>query len=137
MDDSAFYASLSREERLRRVGILFSKAVTIISERERLKKELKSETLKQTDVTREVIEWQEHEATLFKRFSRLGEFSPREAVRFWATSRTSCYRRLQKLEKEGWITRSGRTNAVRYRFTARTQLVLERLKESAQADSIS
>lgn len=119
MASSTNYDIFDREERLRRIGMLFSKAATLILDSQSL-----ANRIQQTKETEAIAvltkqhdgraDWQRQ---LFERFISVGEFTPKDALRLWATSRTSCYRRLQRLMKEGMIIPQGRTKALRYRFT--------------------
>lgn len=105
---------MDRDERLRRIGILFSKAVTLVGNRHA--DVIAAAELGTVD-SASIQPWPEFLEPLVRRFQSLGTFSPQEAAKLWMTSRTSCYRRLRQLEKEGWIIRSGRTRAVRYHFS--------------------
>lgn len=131
MKGEVFYESLSRDERIRRVGVLFAKAATIICERaindrlSRLEATLNEATGKMVSPI-----WEEYETALLQRYSGLGAFSPHEAMLFWGISRTSCYRRLRKLENCGWIRRIGRTSAVKYVLAGETQIVLKQLGQA-------
>lgn len=126
MADFAIYESLSREERIRRIGALFCKAVALTSAFEQRLEE-KHSPISYAQKTSSVPEGgsiadllQETDCALLNRFAPLGEFSPREATQFWDISRTSAYRRLQRLEHSGWIVRHGETSAARYRITTQT-----------------
>lgn len=104
---------MDREERLRRIGVLFSKAVTLIGNRHI---DVTSATGADAAKSASTGQWPEFIEPLVRRFQSLGTFSPKEAADLWAISRTSCYRRLRRLETDGWIIRNGRTRAVRYHF---------------------
>lgn len=143
MADFAIYESLSREDRLRRIGALFCKAVALASARRQnfmgrqnvaLSASMAStatERVARIEALREV------ECALLKRFAPLGEFSPREATQFWGISRTCAYRRLQRLEHAGWIIRHGATNAARFIFTPQTLLILKQVEQTVQAQQTS
>lgn len=131
MKDEVFYESLSRDERIRRVGVLFLKVATIICQRtapERLSR--KEATLNEATAKMVSPKWEEYETALLQRYSGFGAFSPHEAMLFWGISRTSCYRRLKKLEDCGWIRRMGRTSAVKYALAGETQIVLKQLRRA-------
>lgn len=119
MPPSTTYDSLDREERLRRVGVLFSKAATLILARQQLADDI------QQDVASEALtmagkanDWPDWQMQLFRRFVPLGEFTPKDALGLWMTSRTSSYRRLQQLMKDGLIIPKGQTRSLHYHFTS-------------------
>jgi len=124
MADNVDYESLSQEERLKRIGALFCKAATLILSRQSMMPDARpvasdvSVVPTKPQGTLDVATLRAEELALLKRFSSLGEFSPREATQFWRTSRTSAYRRLRSLEEAGWIVKNGNTSAVRYRIAA-------------------
>ena len=119
MASSTNYDLLDREERLKRIGVLFSKAAILILARQRLSNHIqrRTETEAIAELARQHDECPDWQRQLFERFISVGEFTPRDALRLWATSRTSCYRRLQQLTKEGLIISQGRTRSLRYHFT--------------------
>ena len=113
VDAYSTYESMDREERLRRIGALFSKAVTLIGNRDPDVTTAMGADMAKSASTEQ---WPEFLEPLVRRFQSLGTFSPKEAADLWVISRTSCYRRLRQLETEGWIIRNGKTRAVRYHF---------------------
>jgi hypothetical protein len=124
----ADHESLSRGERLRRIGALVAKAVALASPPV-WGQEPGSDTGLVPVSPREGDFTQEAEA-LLQRFVRLGEFAPHDAAIFWGVSRSTAYRRLRRLEQAGCIKRQGETNAVRY------HLIFEKLPLAAQVNQI-
>lgn len=131
------YEALSREERLRRIGALFYKAVVISLAR---KQDVAGETGEDAPAQAGVdspqkmgalgtVSLPEGDLALFQRYARLGEIAPRDATEFWGVSRTTAYRRLVALEKEGWIERRGATKAARYVMTKQTRSFLEQMEQ--------
>jgi hypothetical protein len=143
MADFAVYESLSREERLRRIGALFCKALALAFTPRQCLTEMQNVNLSASvgSVAKEGVarneSLREGDFALMKRFAPLGEFSPREATQFWGISRTSAYRRLQRLEHFGWLVRCGATNATRYQLTTRTLSVLKQVEQTVQAQQTS
>lgn len=133
------YEALSREERLRRIGALFYKAVVISLARKQAEAEAASRdgpahTREVTPAgasteTPETASLPEGDLALLRRYARLGEIARRDATEFWGVSRTTAYRRLVELEKAGWIERRGATKATRYVFTAQARGLLERVEQ--------
>jgi hypothetical protein len=122
------YESLSREERLRRIGALVAKAVALASVPVRLQGQRANAgrvpvSLDEGDLAPEA-------QALLQRFARLGEFAPHEAATFWGISRSTAYRRLRRLEQAGCIERHGETTAARYR------LVFEKSPIPAQVNQV-
>ena len=113
--------SLSREERLRRIGALIAMALALSSLQ-------RSQTSLVPFSERENGLLERKEQALLQRFKDLGEFAPHEAAAFWGVSRPTAYRRLRRLEQAGWIERHGKTNAVRYR------LIFEKLGPMAASE---
>jgi len=136
------YEALSREERLRRIGALFYKAVVISLARKQAEAEAgcgegSDHTREDTPVgasaaRSETPSLPEGDLALLRRYARLGEIAPRDATEFWSVSRTTAYRRLVDLEKAGWIERRGATKATRYVFTAQARGLLERVEQIKQ-----
>ena len=118
MAPSTVYDSFDREERLRRIGVLFSKAATLILAHQQLADDIQhdvaSEALK---VAGQANDWPDWQGQLFGRFVPRGEFTPKDALDLWMTSRTSSYRRLRQLMKDGLIIPKGQTRSLRYHFT--------------------
>lgn len=132
MADRIDYGSLSEKERMKRIGALFCKAVTLTLTRQN--GDLGAPPAVKNIATamaigdcHEVSVLEKDSVALLKRFARLGEFSPREAIQFWRISRTSAYRRLRNLERSGWIVKNGKTNAVRYLIVAQTHSILKQV----------
>ena len=130
------YEALSPEERLRRIGALFYKAVVIsLARKQGIAGEMGGDgpaqagevSPQETDVLR-TASLPKEDVALFRRYARLGEVAPRDATEFWGVSRTTAYRRLVALEKEGWIERRGATKAARYVFTKRARAFLEQME---------
>lgn len=136
------YEALSREERLRRIGALFYKAVVISLARKQTEAEAASgdgsaharevTPAGASTVTSEMTSLPEDDLALLRRYALLGEIAPREATEFWGVSRTTAYRRLVELEKAGWIERRGATKATRYVFTVQARGLLERVERIKQ-----
>ncbi len=135
------YEALSREERLRRIGALFYKAVVISLARKQgiagetggdVPAQAGGDSPQETDALGTDL-LPEEDLALFQRYARLGEIAPRDATEFWGVSRTTAYRRLLGLEQGGWIERRGAAKATRYTFTDQTRALLERLKQFTQA----
>lgn len=143
MADLAIYETLSREERLRRIGALFCKALALASAPRDSIKGMQSVPLPApvgsaaSEGVTGTESLREDDCALLKRFAPLGEFSPREATQFWGISRTSAYRRLRHLEHSGWIARHGETNAARYHLTPHILLILKQVSQSVQAQEMS
>lgn len=116
--------SLTREERLRRIGALVAKAVALASAPIRQQGQGADASL--ISVPPGDGEYAQETHDLLQRFVRLGEFAPHEAAIFWGVSRSTAYRRLRRLEQAGCIKRQGETNAVRY------HLIPEKLAVAAQ-----
>ena len=134
------YDSLSREERLQRIGALLCKAVSLSLMRESRLQESPSagqgaiEQATETSTPSAVVEPPEKDAfTLLQHFSKFGEFSPKEAMKFLNISRTSTYRKLLRLESSGWIVRQGKTNSARYVITGRLEQV-KQIMQSLEAE---
>ena len=116
------YEALSREERLRRIGALFYKAVVIsLARKQALAGETGGDVPTRTgeDSPQETdalgtASLPDEDLTLLRRYARLGEIAPRDATKFWGVSRTTAYRRLLGLERGGWIERRGTAKAARY-----------------------
>lgn len=133
------YESLSREERIRRIGAILGKAVTLRLERERAAREGASgmstasgevppsgHELFPADVPARPLA--SDELTLMRKVATLGHLHPRDAAAFFGSSRTTAYRRLQHLERGGWIIRQGQGKASRYHLTDKAHSVLKRMK---------
>ncbi|MFT3991047.1 MAG: hypothetical protein QM680_06510 [Luteolibacter sp.] len=135
------YEALSREERLRRIGALFYKAVVISLARKQgiigetggdVPAQVGGDSPQETD-TLITASLPEEDLALLRRYARLGEIAPRDATEFWGVSRTTAYRRLLGLEQGGWLEKRGAAKATRYTFTGQTRTLLERLKQSKPA----
>lgn len=133
------YESLSREERIRRIGAILGKAVTLRLERERVAREGGGEAPPVPDGTRpsghelsapdapdEPLA--DDELILMRKTAALGHLHPRDATAFFGSSRTTAYRRLQHLERGGWLVRYGQGKASRYHLTGKALSVLKRIK---------
>ncbi len=131
------YEALSREERLRRIGALFYKAVVIsLARKQGIAEETggegpaqAGEDSSQETGARGTASLPKEDVALFRRYARLGDVAPRDATEFWGVSRTTAYRRLVALEKEGWIERRGATKSVRYVFTKQAHAFLEQMEQ--------
>ena len=139
MMSSSDYESLSREERIRRIGAILGKAVTLRLERERAAKESaggiptaseeappSGNELSVPNVPDEPLA--SDELTLMRRVATLGHLHPRDAAAFFGSSRTTAYRRLQRLERGGWLVRHGQGKASRYHLTDKAHSALKRMK---------
>lgn len=135
-----FYASLSREERLRRVGELLSKAVTLAQIREGPVQNPDEEKLKTQNAEQPSLklsatlvgplrddDWQ-----LLRKLAMLGEIAPREAMELWRVSRVTAYRRLVRLEKSGFLTKRGETTATRFYLTPQGKAHLLQMRQAEQ-----
>lgn len=133
------YESLSREERIRRIGAILGKAVTLRLERERAAREGGGEVppapdgarpsgheLSAPDLPAEPLA--SDELNLMRKAATLGYLHPRDAAAFFGSSRTTAYRRLQHLERGGWIIRNGQGKASRYHLTDKAHSALKRMK---------
>ncbi len=133
------YESLSREERIRRIGAILGKAVTLRLERERAAREgadgvptasgdapPSGHEFSAPDVPDEPLA--SDEMTLMRKAAALGHLHPRDAAACFGSSRTTAYRRLQHLERGGWIIRQGQGKASRYHLTDKAHLALKRMK---------
>lgn len=138
MMSSSDYESLSREERIRRIGAILGKAVTLRLERERVAREdikgvptafaeapPSTHECSAPEVLAEKLA--SEELTLMRRAATLGHLHPRDAAACFGSSRTTTYRRLQHLERDGWIVRHGRGKASRYHLTDKAHVVLKRI----------
>ncbi len=141
------YESLSREERIRRIGAILGKAVTLRLERERAAREGGGEVppapgearpsgheLSAPDVPDEPLA--SDELTLMRKVAALGHLHPRDAAAFFGSSRTTAYRRLQHLERGGWLVRHGQGKASRYHLTGKAHSALKRMKRSMQGGKV-
>lgn len=137
------YESLSREERIRRIGAILGKAVTLRLERERAAREGTGEASPESEEARPsghelstpdapAEPLTADEATLLRKAATLGHLCPREAAVFLGNSRTTVYRRLLHLERSGWVVRHGQGKASRYHLTDKAHLALKRMKRFAQ-----
>lgn len=137
------YESLSREERIRRIGAILGKAVTLRLERERAAREglggisiasdkvsPSSPELSSAEMPAEPLA--NDELILLRKASTLGQLHPRDAASFFGSSRTTVYRRLHHLEQAGWIVRHGQGKASRYHLTEKAYSALKRMKRSVQ-----
>lgn len=133
------YESLSREERILRIGAILGKAVTLRLERERAAREgaggvppaseeapPSGHEAFPTDMPTEPLA--SDELTLMRKAATLGHLHPRDAAAFFGSSRTTAYRRLQHLERRGWIIRQGQGKASRYHLTEKSYSALKRMK---------
>lgn len=68
------------------------------------------------------------ELTLMRKVATLGHLHPRDAAAFFGSSRTTAYRRLQHLERGGWLVRHGQGKASRYHLTDKAHSALKRMK---------
>ena len=134
------YEALSREERLRRIGALFYKAVVISLARkqgiagetgEDVPAQAGEDSPQETDAPGIAL-LPEEDLALLRRYAGLGEIAPRDATEFWGVCRTTAYRRLLKLEQGGWIVRHGATTATRYTITKKAHVLLEQDEQAKQ-----
>jgi hypothetical protein len=134
------YEALSREERLRRIGALFYKAVVISLARKQgiaretggdVPAQAGGDSPQETDAP-EIALLPEEDLALLRRYAGLGEIAPRDATEFWGVCRTTAYRRLLKLEQGGWIVRHGATTATRYTITKKAHVLLEQDEQAKQ-----
>lgn len=126
------YEALSREERLRRIGALFYKAVVIsLARKQALDEETDGDSPDETAVLA-AGSLSEEDLALLRRYAGLGEIAPRDATEFWGVCRTTAYRRLLSLEQGGWIVRHGATTATRYTFTKQARALLEQDEQAKQ-----
>lgn len=140
------YESLSREERLRRIGAILSRVATRYLERERAEALRQSQVLSsQSDPassapTTEALSSNTpslppEEFSVLQRFVAFGEVIPREAMRFWSVSRTTAYRRLTRMQQDGWVERHGATTATRFRFTPAAYRLLQQANQAMSPQS--
>lgn len=136
MAPSLDYNSLSREERLRRIGALLCKATSLSLMRDKRSHESASPGCEPIDQTLFAVREspEQDELNLLQHFARFGEFSPKEALEFLNISRTSVYRKLLRLESAGWIVRQGKTTATRYVIADRLKQV-KRTVQSLETES--
>ena len=135
------YEALSREERLRRIGALFYKAVVISLARKQgiagenggdVPAQAGEGSPQETDAPGIALP-PEEDLALLRRYAGLGEIAPRDATEFWGVCRTTAYRRLLSLEQGGWIVRHGATTATRYTFTKQARALLEQDEQAKQS----
>jgi DNA-binding MarR family transcriptional regulator len=135
------YEALSREERLRRIGALFYKAVVISLARKQalagetggdISSQAGEDSVHETN-TLEAASLSDEDLAILRRYAGLGEIAPREATEFWGVCRTTAYRRLLSLEQGGWIVRHGATTATRYTITKKARVLLEQDEQAKQA----
>lgn len=139
------YEALSREERLRRIGALFYKAVVISLARKQgmagenggdVPAQAGENSPQETDAPGIAL-LPEEDLALLRRYAGLGEIAPRDATEFWGVCRTTAYRRLLSLERGGWIVRHGATTATRYAFTKKARALLEQDEQAKQGSDDS
>lgn len=134
------YEVLSREERLRRIGALFYKAVVIsLARKQALAGEGGSDVPAQVGEDSphgmnesEAVSLPKEDLALLRRYAGLGKIAPRDATEFWGVCRTTAYRRLLSLERGGWIVRHGATTGTRYTFTKQARTLLEQDEQAKQ-----
>ena len=101
------YEALSREERLRRIGALFYKAVVIsLARKQALAEEAGGDSPDGTAILAADSLSEEDFAPL-RRYAGPGEIAPRDATEFWGVCRTTAYRRIVelgtgRLDREAW-----------------------------------
>lgn len=130
------YESLSREERIRRIGAILGKAVTLRLERERAAREGGGEVPPAPDgagpsgheLSAPDLPLASDELILMRKAATLGHLHPRDAAACFGSSRTTAYRRLQHLERGGWLVRHGQGKASRYHLTDKAHSALKRMK---------
>ena len=113
------YGQLSREARMRRVGELCSKAVTLF-----LLNRMETEEAAARSALDRRVSPCPHNATgmplpddakaIMDYLRRVGPASPAEICGYTELSRTTVTRRLNDLQRLGFISKAGRTTAVRY-----------------------
>jgi CRP-like cAMP-binding protein len=126
-----YYESVSNEERLRRVGLLLSKGVALLCAREAQMRELAASSV--PDVIPgaplqpgpPAKSLNADDERLLALLCRVGEIAPREVTEFLGVSRVTAFRRLTRLEKEGWILKTGNTTASRYYLTRQATIRLK------------
>lgn len=138
MAQTVLYDSLDAGERLRRVGVLLCKAATLARIREETLSDVPQRTATSSSsqphpaqvgqILPECSELIPEELALIERLVRLGPMSPQEITHFFGLSRTTSYRRIQRLERAGWIAKSGATRATRYLLTEAARARLKQMK---------
>jgi CRP-like cAMP-binding protein len=113
---------LSRSERIQRIGELLSKGVALLLSREAAEKQsaaskhevIKSKTsIEATKFDMSSQRCNEGEA-IINYLRRVGSASPRDMQGSLGLSKTTLFRRLDRLIAVGVVIRSGRTTAIRY-----------------------
>jgi hypothetical protein len=134
MGNTDTFHFLSPEQRLRRIGALFSKAATLAFIRNippeplspdgsESRGELEKSPATPEGTLRGPIP--SKDLALLERFYQWGKVTPRDAARFWEASRATTYRRLLRLEKDGWMIRHGATRATHYSITEKSLRLLK------------
>ncbi len=136
MMSQGYYESLSREERLRRVCALLSKAVTLPIIHEQAAKgegpPIPAVPDRRKSVAARIAALEQEtfppeDLALFREILRWGEISPRDVTQFMRVSRATAQRRLSRLERAGWLLRRGATKAARYLLMTQAADLLRRL----------
>lgn len=141
MNPLSEYESLSYEERIRRIGAILGKAVTLRVMREQEEKAAAElERLEQAShegdedplpaMPDEALT--EEEWLLLRKTALMGNLHPRDAATYFGSARTTTYRRLQKLEQEGWLYRQGKGKASRYHLTIKAHAALKQVKRGGK-----
>lgn len=119
-----FTSELTRAERMKRIGELLAKGITILLVREAQEKEDQkrfTSSPQQSPSSRSVTDCQQASvedgtgAAVLAYLQRVGSASPRDVQRALSLSKATAFRRLNELLQIGEVLRFGKTTAVRYR----------------------
>lgn len=117
---------LSRQERIRRIGQLLSKGITLLLAREDDQKQaVDPEPISSPKEASQVgrngngqadLATDETERAILDYLEKIEIASPREIQRYLDLSKATTYRKLNRLVSAQFLTRSGSTTSVRYRL---------------------
>lgn len=115
------FQCMSREARIRRIGQLLSKAVTLmlVSEtetNEQMARRMLAKKYTENILSDSHIEVSDDAKAIMAFLKRIGTASPAEICQYTELSRTTVFRRLRELQQRGVIGKTGSTIAVRYRI---------------------
>lgn len=108
------YDYMTHAQRMRRLGELCAKAVTlhVLAEREAGRKA--QEAVVATTVEQEEPDWITR--GVVKYMKRCGWVSPREMLRYLEVTRTTLFRRLRDLRERGMVESRGNGRGIKYRL---------------------
>ena len=110
---------LTREERIKRLGELLAKGITIMVLREAEEKRKANFNPAATAALQQaerVVDGDDTPSAIIRYIERIGSASPRDVQRGLDLPKTTAFRQLDRLNKAGIISRIGKTAAVRYQL---------------------